>query len=101
MSERFIDSLFSQGSKLTGHTDFVAVCNHCITQNPQPIHLMLLSKVMYCARATCRFLFRGALIFMFKNNDLQGTDSRYNVRVCLSTVGVKKGQVTVICKILA
>ena len=38
---------------------------------------------------------------MYKNNDLQGTDSRYDVRVCLSTVGVKKGQVTVICKILA
>ena len=38
---------------------------------------------------------------MYKNNDLQGTDSRYNVRDCLSTVGVKKGQVTVICKILA
>lgn len=49
MSKRFIDFLFSQGSKLTSHTDFVAVCNHCITHNPPPIHLILLSKVMYCA----------------------------------------------------
>ena len=109
MSKRFIDFLFSQGSKLTSHPEFVAVCNHCITHNPPPIHLILLSKVMYCAllRAPCGFLFRGALSFriivgaypirrkklsaMNKNNNLQGNDYRYNVRVFLSTVGVKKG----------
>ena len=57
MSKRFIDFLFSQGSKLTSHTDFVAVCNHCITHNPPPIHLILLSKGMYCARTLRIFIY--------------------------------------------
>lgn len=109
MSKRFIDFLFSQGSKLTSHTDFVAVCNHCITQpTTHPLDIAFESHVLRAtARAPCGFLFRRALIFriivgaypirrkklsaMNKNNNLQGNDCRYNVRVFLSTVGVKKG----------
>ena len=50
MIKRFIDFLFSEGSKLTSHAHFVscAWCNDCI--QPPPIHLILLSKVMSCAR---------------------------------------------------
>ena len=62
MSKRFIDFLFSQGSKLTSHTDFVAACNHCITHNPPPT-LWYCFRKSCTARAPCGFLFRGALIF--------------------------------------